>query len=238
MESSRLSDPWWPGIAASRRVNTERINLLAKGPVSVGLPSKTSQPEELYSALTPDATKEKEQEFPKHLLYWGCEAGRERGRVVLNRENSPEQQGRTLLWNRGIVKWIIANWYLHWDLTQMSASLISTACKARGCLGHAQQLVFLSTLPSFLSLSSFQPLSYPLACLTHLYSVVFWFAFLFSPSALHFSLLFLCLCFAFPFSYPKPALSRCSAPLEAPTIKVGPMWSVRDVQALALHLGT
>lgn len=60
MESSRLSDPWWPGTAASRRVNTERINSLAKGPVSVGLPSKTSQPEGLYSALTPDATKQKE----------------------------------------------------------------------------------------------------------------------------------------------------------------------------------
>lgn len=60
MESSRLSDPWWPGTAASRRVNTERINSLAKGPGSVGLPSKTSQPEGLYSALTPDATKQEE----------------------------------------------------------------------------------------------------------------------------------------------------------------------------------
>lgn len=54
-----------------------RINSLAKGPVSVGLPSKTSQPEGLYSALTPDATEQEEQEFPKHLLYQGCEAGRE-----------------------------------------------------------------------------------------------------------------------------------------------------------------
>lgn len=60
MGSSRLSDPWWPGTAASRRVNTERINSLAKGPVSVGLPSKTSQPEGLYSALTPDATEQEE----------------------------------------------------------------------------------------------------------------------------------------------------------------------------------
>jgi len=93
MESSRLSDPWWPGTAASRRVNTERINSLAKGPVSVGLPSKTSQPEGLYSALTPDATKQEGQEFPKHLLY--SEAGGER--VMLSRESSPEQQGRTLL---------------------------------------------------------------------------------------------------------------------------------------------
>lgn len=101
MESSRLSDPWWPGTAASRRVNTERINSLAKGPVSVGLPSKTSQPEGLCSALTPDAAKQEEQEFPKHLLYQGCEAGRDRERVMLIRENSPEQQDRTLSRSRG-----------------------------------------------------------------------------------------------------------------------------------------
>lgn len=69
MKSSRLSDPRWPGIAASRRVSTERIKSLAKGPVSVGLPSKTSQPEGLYASLSPDATKQDQQEFPKHLLY-------------------------------------------------------------------------------------------------------------------------------------------------------------------------
>lgn len=90
MESSRLSDPWWPGTAASRRVNAVRINSLAEGPVSVGLPSKTSQPEGLYSALTPDATEQEEQNFPNIYSIRVVRLG-ESGRFMLNRGISPQQ---------------------------------------------------------------------------------------------------------------------------------------------------
>lgn len=67
----------------------------------------------------------------------------------------------------------------------MAAYLISTASNPRGCLGHTQQLAFLSSIC--------KPLlpSHPLACFIHLYSVVFFLSiFPFISLALHFSQIF------------------------------------------------
>lgn len=119
--------------------------------------------------------------------------------------------------------------------SEMAASLISTACKARDCLGYAQQLALLSSLPHFLSLSFSLPPS--LASLTHLYSVVFCFGFfllqlstslcLFPPflSSLSYSASVL------PFLFLICSLPFPGVPLhwKAPTRRVGPTRPARDV---------